>query len=368
MRLLTRHPDTWPIHARTRAVTLLAGVLLLAALWPSVDAHARAGAFFVHAVLRVPGEPLAWITADPVEREFTWPDGGIGVLTLPGTAGPHPVLLVVLGAEPAAPDEPAVVALRDGLARIGLGTLVVRSHPLIDGEVTPDEVPLIVGGFEALRRDPRVRPGRVGMFGLSTGGSLVLVAAAQPPIAGAVRNVFAMGGYHQAERLVAEVVSGRTRTPSGEIVAWTPHPTAVRVVRATLLSALAPADRAAVERGDAAATADARIAAELIAGTSLDRAEALLASFGPEVHARMAAISPDAHVGGLRGPLFLLHDRGDAFIPVTHTEALARATSPRAVELVDLFEHVEPKPANVRLLLRDGWRVLHLIAGVIEAR
>jgi len=362
------HPDAWAVRTRARAIALLAGTLLLVALWPAIDAHARATAFFAHAVLRLPGAPLGWVTATPAEEAFAWPDGGVGVLTLPGTAGPHPVLLVVLGAEPAAPDEPAVIALRDGLARIGLGTLIVRSHPLIDGEVTPDEVPLIVGGFEALERDPRVRAGRVGMLGLSTGGSLVLVAAAQPRIADRVRLVFAMGAYHEAERLVAEVVAGRTRTSSGAVEPWTPDPTAVRVVRATLLAALTPPERAAVAQGGDLPTADARIAGELIAGASLDRAEALVAALGPDVHARMAAISPDAHLTGLRAPLFLLHDRADAFIPVAHTESLARATTPRAAELVDLFEHVEPKPANVRLLLRDGWRVLHLIAAVIEAR
>lgn len=361
------HPDAWAVRTRARAIALLVGALLLVALWPAIDAHARATAFFAHAVLRLPGEPLGWVTATPVEEAFAWADGGAGVLTLPGTAGPHPVLLVVLGAEPAAPDEPAVVALRDGLARIGLGTLIVRSHPLIDGEVTPDEVPLIVGGFEALERDPRVRAGRVGMLGLSTGGSLVLVAAAQPRIADRVRLVFAMGAYHEAERLVAEVVAGRTRASSGAVEPWTPDPTAVRVVRATLLSALPPTERAAAAAGTPSTPA-ARAAAELVAGASFDRAEALVTALGPDVRARMVAISPDAHLAGLRAPLFLLHDRADAFIPVAHTESLARATTPRAVELVDLFEHVEPKPANLRLLLTDGWRVLHLIAAVIEAR
>lgn len=359
--------DGWPIRARVRAIGWLLAALILLAAWPAIDAYGRATALLGDAVLRLPVSPLTWVTSDPITEELHWPNGGYGVFTRPRSSEPHATLLLVLGAEPADPDDPRVRRLREGLARIGLASLLVRSEPLIDSRVTPDEIPLLTGAFTALRDHPRVRPDRIGMLGLSVGGSLLLVAAADPAIADQVWFVLAIGPYFDAATLALEVNSRSYRTAEG-VAVWDPDETAVRVVRRTLLAALSPADVEAIEAGREPPSDDGRVARELLAAPSLERAEQLLPALSPSVRVAFAAVSPSAHLPGPRAPLYLLHDNHDPFIPWTHSEAIASVYTPDTYYRLDMFEHVDPKLGNARMLLRDGSRLLRLFAHIIRER
>lgn len=78
------------------------------------------------------------------------------------------------------------------------------------------------------------------------------------------------------------------------------------------------------------------------------------------------AISPSAHLRGLRAPLYLLHDRNDPFIPWPESDAIAAAHRPAVYHRLDIFEHVDPEVGNASALLRDGWRLLRLFAAIIE--
>lgn len=68
----------------------------------------------------------------------------------------------------------------------------------------------------------------------------------------------------------------------------------------------------------------------------------------------------------MRAPLYLLHDRGDRFIPWPQSEQIAAAYPPVVYHRVDLFQHVDPKPGNFSVLWRDSWRVLRLFAAIIK--
>lgn len=358
--------DTWGVRRRVVAITTALAFASLVAAWPAIDAYGRAAVVFGDAVLHAPMHRIAWAMPDPVHEELHWPDGGYGLLTRPDAAGRHPALLLILGAEPADPDDPRVLRLTGALARIGFVVLLARSEPLIDGRVTPDEVPLLVGAFRVLQQHPSVRGDRVGLVGLSTGGSLQLVTAADPAIADSVGSVLAIGSYYDAGTLSAEVLSRTYRTDAG-LVAWSPDETAVRVVRNTLLAALPPDEEATVVRDAEPATEDGRVVRELLRAPSLDGAVALLERLSPQAHAQMTAISPSAHLAGMRAPLYLLHDRSDPFIPLHHSDAVAAHYPPAAYHRLDIFQHVEPRPSSVGVLLRDGSRMLRMFAEIIRA-
>lgn len=358
--------DRWSIRARVLALALLVALLAgIAWAGPKTSAYVRATALVGDAVLRLPVRPLTWVTSDPVVTELTWPGGGLGVLTRPAGDDPSPGLILMLGAEPAEPDDPRVSRLTDSLARIGMATLLVRSEPLIDGRVTAEEVPLLVGAFEALHGHPRIRADRVAFVGLSVGGSIEMVAASQPAIADRVWFVLALGPYFDAGTLAAEVVSGAYRTQDG-VAAWEPDETALRVVRNTLLAALPEEERSRLASGGAPLTADGRVAQALLARPSLERAEALAGEMSPQGRAALDAISPRYHLGGLRAPLYLLHDRNDEFIPWPHSDAVAAAYPPEVYHRLDIFEHADPRVGNLGVLLQDGWRLLRLFAEIIE--
>ena len=364
-----RRLDDWGVRRRVGGVAVLVALLLgLLAAWPTMHNWLRATAFTADAVFRLPVRPLTWVTVDPSTERLDYAAGGFGLLTLPSGDKPAPGLVIVLGADAAKPDDARVVRLTDSLARIGFAVLLTQSDELDAALVLPIEAERLVGAFEALRAHPRVRPDAIGYFGLSAGGSLVMVAAADPRIAADVAYVVALGPYYDAAALVAAVMSHSFRTPEG-IVPWEPQEISTRAIRATLLHNLPASDRAAIEsesENDAPASAAGRAVAALLERPTLVEAEALLQQLDAQQYAALEGISPRLALDGLEAPLYLLHDRNDEFVPWTESEALAAAHEPEVYHRLDLFEHVDPQPGNVRYMLRDGWRLLRLFVRIID--
>ena len=343
--------DAGGVRRRLAAVTVFVALLVgLAAAWPTIDAWARSATLFADVVVRLPVRPLTWVTGDPTTEATEWgASGGHGPLTRPaGAPGEKaPALVLVLGADPAPPDDPRVARLVDGLARLGFAVLMPLSDELEAKRVTPVEVERLVEGFLALERDPAVLPERIAFVGLSAGGSLAIVAASDGRIAERVWFVQAIGPYFDAASLVASTVAGAYRAPDS-VRAWKPARITSEVVRETLLVTL-PAEQR-----------------EALGASDLDGAEAILAGLTPEQRAGLEAVSPRYAIGGLRAPLYLLHDRDDRFVPWTESEALAAAHEPAVYHRIDLFEHVDPRPGNVPVLLRDGWRLLRLFTRIFR--
>ena len=364
-----RRLDRWDVRRRVGAVAVLVALLFgLVGAWPTAHDWLRATAFTADAVFRLPVRPLTWVTADPSTERLDYAPGGYGLLTLPSGDQPAPGLVIVLGADAASPDDARIVRLTDALARIGFAVLLTQSEELDAALVLPIEVERLVRAFEALRAHPRVRPDSIGYFGLSAGGSLVMVAASDPRIASEVAYTIAIGPYYDATALVAAVVSHSFRTPTG-VVPWEPEEISTRAIRTTLLHTFPAADRAAIESAseeDAPETAAGRAVAALLARPTIDEAEALLRMLEAPQRAVLEGISPRLTLDGLEAPLYLLHDRNDAFVPWTQSEALAAAHQPEVYHRLDLFEHVDPQPGNLRYMLRDGWRLLRLFVHIID--
>ena len=345
--------DGQRIRTRVAAVVALLVLLSIVAFAPHAGAYARAVALFTDAVVRLPVRPLAWVIDDPSAEPLVWAGDGRGLLTLPGGGGPTPAIVLVVGADPAPPDDPRVERLTDALARVGFAVLLTQSGDLDAKRVLPVEPRRLAGAFEALGAHPRVDADRVGFVGLSAGGSLAIVAASDPRIADRVAFVLAIGPYFDAASLVASTLSQRHRLPDGREEAWEPHGTTIEVVRETVLAIL-----------PGGSVIDDRLAGDL-AG-DLARAEASIDALPAASRAMLEAVSPRYAVAGLRAPLYLLHDRDDPFVPWTESEALAAAVGPAVYHRIDLFEHVEPRIGNVRVLWRDGWRFVRLFAAIFE--
>ena len=363
---MLRRLDRWEVRQRVAAIAVAVALLaVLAASLPTIHVLARASAFTSDAVFRLPVRPLTWVTGDPSTEALEWRDGGRGLLTLPAGSAVEPALILVLGADPAAPEDERVERLTDSLARIGFAVLLTRSDELDGSLVLPLEIPRLVGAFEALAAHPRVRADRIGYLGLSAGGSLAIVAAAQPEIASEVHLVVAIGPYYDASSLAAAVVSRSFRGPDG-VEPWDVDRISRRVVRRTLLATLPEAERAAIAAGEAPSSEAGVAVAGLLERPTLEDAEALLAALGPEQRAVLEAVSPRQQIAGLRAPLYLLHDRNDEFIPWVESEALVADYEPASYHRLDLFEHVDPDPGNLRYVARDGWRLLRLFVRIIE--
>ena len=346
--------DGWGVARRALAVGAVAAFLWGSALaWSAAEPWVRAGILFTDGVLRLPIRPLTWVTSEPERLEITWgapgtPSAGGGVLTLPAGSGPHPAVVLALGAEAARPDDPRVMRLTDALARLGVGTLHPVSEPLQRGLVEPAEIERLVGAWRALVEEPRVEAGRVGFVGLSVGGSLSLITAADERIAGDVWFVLAVGPYADAGLLAAETASGLFAAEDGRY-AWEPRAITRRVVLRSLTSVVGGEERAAA----------------LLAPAGYDEALERMRGAEAALEAWIEALSPLMHLDGLAAPLYLLHDREDRFVPWPHSELIAAAHRPEVYHRTDLFEHVEPKLDSVGPLYTDGWRLARLFALIL---
>ena len=347
--------DGWGVPRRALALAALATLLWAsAAAWHAAEPWARAGVLFTDGVLRLPVRPLTWVTSDPTHAELAWGEAGSttaarGALTLPAGPGPHPAVVLALGAEAAGPDDPRVVRLTDALARLGVGVLYPLSPQLDAGVVEPPEIERLVGAWRALGAHTRVRPERIGFVGLSVGGSLSLMAAADARIAPEVWFVLAIGPYAHAGLLAAETASGVFAADDGRHE-WEPRAITRRVLLRSLTQALG----------------DEKRAAALLAPGSYDEATARLAEADAALAAWIAALSPIGYLDDLAAPLYLLHDRDDRFVPWSHSEQIAAVASPEVSHRTELFEHVDPRPDSLGPLISDGWRLWRLFARIFE--
>ena len=81
-------------------------------------------------------------------------------------------------------------------------------------------------------------------------------------------------------------------------------------------------------------------------GADPDRAQELLGQLPPSALARLKRLSLPRAIDRLQAELYIIHDRGDAFVPYVESRRLRDALAGREevhFTEVSLFEHVEPR-------------------------
>ncbi|MGH2416858.1 MAG: dienelactone hydrolase family protein, partial [Candidatus Limnocylindria bacterium] len=241
---------------------------------------------------------------------------------------------------------------------------------LLEGRLEAGEVDGVVRAFELLAARPEVDPARVGIVGFSVGGSLALLAAADPRIAADVRWVNAFGAFADAGTYLAAVSAHAYRGADGSEVPWTPSPVAREVYLRFMLDQVRDAsDRAALERAlgpdilggerppsdpdlhEGLETDAARAMHDLLTAESLDEATALIDALPARVRSFIDAISPAQHLAGLSTEVHLMHETEDHHVPFVESRALASALEPAGLLAAHtefrLFDHVQPDDIDV---------------------
>lgn len=363
---------------RPRLALAVAGLALLAAAaWPAVAPLRTAArtALLVPSLFAVsPVRPLEWFGPAPVTETVPLrpePDAAYGLIVRPPGDGPYPGIVVSLGVEPAPPDDPRVVTFTRALARHGFAVLLVVSEALDERRLEPHEVEVLVAAVRALQERPYVDPARVGVAGFSVGGSLALLAAADPAVRDRILFVNAMGPYYRVEDL-ARAATTETACLDGACRPWEPDRLTRDVVRSNLLATLEPADRARVQRllaepgggtGAAPPLPDpAGAVYAMLAAPDPARFDERFARLPDHQVRKFQALSPAGRLGGIRARVFLMHAAGDPYIPVTESRRILAEARSAGVSVyyseTAIFEHVDLTGADPPLLLRDAVKLL----------
>jgi dienelactone hydrolase len=367
------------------AVGLLILVVLLAA-WPPSRMTFQTLAL-IPSLLEIGPQPLA-LAPEPRHEvmDYRAPDGETlpGDLWLPGSASedaPVGAIVFVSGVNSQGRAHPALERIARAISRTGAAVYVPELPVFFEVEVDGTEVGRIVAAFEALSERPEVDPDRIGIMGVSVGGSLSLIAAADPAIADRLAWVGSFGAYADVREIAAEVLSRQYRL-DGEIVDWKPRLLVRQVVFGLMTNLVTDGrdhgylygaydelnnqDVHPMPDADLPLTTDVGQAIEaVILAETLPEAETAIsigmAGAPPEVNEALDAISPLGVVGDIKARVFLMHDRGDEHIPYAHAHQLAEAMEAAGVDVrvgeFRLFDHVQPDTRDLGKALPELWKL-----------
>jgi hypothetical protein len=323
----------------------------------------------------LPVRPVTWFTPEPVV-EHTVIDYGSGRMVAdiyrPGDDERHAAVVFSMGAPPLDLDDERLVKLGKDAARAGLVMVVPFSERLDDEMIDPEEVDALVGVFDYAAEQPYVDAERVGYIGVSVGGSLALLAAADPAIADRADYVVSFGGYYDGLDILVAIASGDIAY-DGVDERWEPDPHSVRVIAEQIIVELPDAgDRAALTKAFVRhrALSDGEIASltpegldvyEFMTSSDADEALARRDDLPSAVLEKMMRLSPSQTIDDVKAELFIIHDQGDEFIPYVESRRLRDALDGRGdvhFTEVSLFEHVEPRLSRGGdVIVLDGARL-----------
>ena len=298
-------------------------------------------------------------------------------------------VLLVFGVNNLGRNHPVIERVADGLARSGVAVLVPDSRTLLDGRLEVGEIDGVVRAFQLLATRPEIDGSRLGIVGVSVGGSLALLAAGDPRIAGHVRWVNAFGAFADASTYLAAVAAHAYRGSDGAMVAWVPSPLVREVYLGLLLDQLdderdrrlldaafaepiLSADRPPPDaslRG-ALRTEAAKSIHDLLTIAALEDAEAAIDALPATYRETIDALSPQLHLADIRADVHLMHDTDDHHVPFVESRALASAldASGRLAAHTEfrLFDHVQPDDLDLGAAAPELVKLLFHVRTLME--
>ncbi|MGH2516474.1 MAG: alpha/beta hydrolase family protein [Ktedonobacterales bacterium] len=348
------------------ARSLLAALFLLgAALSVAPQGRAAARALLLLPALVTAKQPGALVAnGDPVRHSTTTVDsrGGTVYLDIYEPDVPAPLLpgsregVVIIPGVGDERKDSQLINLSESLAREGVVVMDLTTATLIAEQLTPDDGDAVTQAVLRLEQWPGVGAGRIGIFGISGGGALACLAAADPRLHDKLAFMLLFGGYFDASTLLRDF-GRRALVADGQSQPWQPNPVPVQVLANTIASTL-PADQAAILSNTftppfsplppstlATLSPGAVAAYHLLAGDDAAHVDANLAALSPPMKALLTQLSPSTVVGQISTPIYLLHDRNDQYVPFTESRefdaALTRLGRPHDFVEFNIFAHVE---------------------------
>ena len=316
---------------RAGAVVLV--VVIVAAL-PQFRTRVRAAVTLADAL----GVPVPRPFAADVVPERAAFDGVDGRLY---DSGDRP-LLIVPGAAAAGVEDARVNSVAAALARSG-HRVFIPELDLYGEKLTEADLERIVAAVTELARQSS---GPVTVLGISYGGALSLIAAADDRLEGKIGRLATFGAYFDLRGLIQAITTGRSLV-DGEIIPWDGHPLARSVLEARIASLLPEPERTDliealggdVSRGDLGESSQAVF--DLLSNQDPARTYELADAVPPEVRDFLIRFSPSTTAGQIPMPVAALHSTDDPLVPYGELRRLHESLPDARVTTVGLFEHVD---------------------------
>ena len=330
---------------------------------------------------------LAWATRETTSAPRVTDGLVAGVPTTiyrPGSGSRWPAVVFLNGVTARGRHHPDVERLAGALARMGILVLVPDPPGLAEGDVTERTLAGTIAVVQAAADRPDAAHGRVGLVGVSVGGSLGLLAAEQPGLADRITLVAGIAPYADLVNVARLATTGDT-LENGRLVPYTARSFLPLVVGRSLVASLPPsrdrtrllAELLRLHEGASDPLAlfrrlrpeqvapSARALVELLANRDPTDFDRLYAALPPALRASIVRLSPLDGASRLRAPVEIASAPHDKYFPLAETRALAAAAAHARVRLTvtSTLHHAIPNPSfsDVADLWRfDGWAVRSL--------
>jgi pimeloyl-ACP methyl ester carboxylesterase len=355
-------------------------LLILLLLAPTLRIHLRAAGI----LLRVQDPKSSGLLAtfdtyhiDESLMQITTPAGAIRArLYVPRGLSNAPGMVIVHGLHRLGIDEPRLMALARAVSTSGIRVLTPELPALADYQIDAHSIALI--GYSARNLSSELRR-KVGVLGVSFGGGLSLLAAADSHYEPYIGFVLSVGGHDDLERVSEFLITNTIHRPDGTTLRMAAHEYGRLVLIYSQIQDFFPRSDLEVARKALRLllweqVSDSKKEALLLSPASRQKMDLLyghdVQAFDSEIkqvairhEAEMSAASPHGRLRSLQVPVLLLHGAADNVIPPSELLWLQQEIPPKALKdalISPALSHVsfEGEPT--------AWDQLHLIHFMAE--
>ena len=276
-------------------------------------------------------------------------------------------------------EEPRLVALARAISASGIRVLTPEMLSLADYRVDSRTIPLI--GYSARSLSSSLGQ-KVGVLGISFGGGLSLLAAAEPQFEPYIRFVITVGAHDDLERVTQFLISNTISRPDGTTLHMQAHEYGPLIlIYSHVDEFFTPAD---VKIADEALRLllwekvdESRKRAEMLSPPSRQKMEllykhdvdALAGEMKQSIlrhRAAMSPVSPHGHLQSLHVPVLLLHGAADNVIPTSELLWLEQDVSAACLKSALVSPAISHASMEGEPSIADKLRLVRFMAQMLD--
>jgi len=297
--------------------------------------------------------------------------------------GPWPAVVLFPGITRRGRAHPALRAIGRGLAAAGRLAIVAEPEGLATGELTPTSVLQARAAVEEALSRRDVAHGHAALVGVSGGGTLALLTAADPRLAEQVSIVLALAPLNDVSEAIRVITTGVYRD-GDTLVPFASGDFFKLVIAKSVVACLQPGDERTALRSRLqsldeyepeplaylrewprdALGAPARAAVELLSNDVPERFDDLYAALPEALRTGVDLLSPITVATKITSPVELVVARADKYIALADALSFAKMCPTARLTILESLTHVVPtiSPTAARDLARfDGILVRLLV-------